>query len=245
MKKTIISLCAFCGLLSLAQPISANEINENADTTNLMQAKQYGSYIKDGRCVQYCVDKGLVIIVDPRNDYTTPVIVLRNKTGKAFDFNPNGISVYALAMKGVKSKDTRYLTTAKYIRDGGNEKNVERDSLTIYPYSKYIKKIRNQQTWGNVIGGMILGAADGLAYDSKSTTDQILINQHQDSLYKENAKEDEAQMKQIVDGYWKENTIFNNTEHSGFIAFKGIKTDNIIYSITVNGEKYEFTFYFN
>ena len=32
---------------------------------------------------------------------------------------------------------------------------------------------------------------------------------------------------------------------SGFVAFKGIKTDNIIYSISENGEKYEFTFYFN
>jgi hypothetical protein len=62
MKKTIIYLCAVCGLLSLAQPISANEINENADTTNLMQAKQYGNFIKDGRPVQYCADKGLLIM---------------------------------------------------------------------------------------------------------------------------------------------------------------------------------------
>ncbi len=30
-----------------------------------------------------------------------------------------------------------------------------------------------------------------------------------------------------------------------YVAFKGIKTDNIIYSISVNGEKYEFTFNFN
>ena len=245
MKKTILFLCAVCGFLTLAQPISANEINEGADTTNLMQAKQYGSYMKDGRSIQYCIDKGLLVVVDPENDYTTPVIILRNKTGKTLNFHPDSIRVYVLGMKGVKSKNTRYLTTGKYIKDGGKEKNVERDSLTIYPYSKYIKKIRNQQTWGNVIGGMILGAADGLAYDSKSTTDKILINQHQDSLYKESMKEDEAQMKQIVDGYWKENTIFNNTEHSGFIAFKGVKTDNIIYSISVNGEKYEFTFYFN
>ena len=245
MKKTIIYLCAFCGLLSLVQPISANEINENADTTNLMQAKQYGSYIKDGHCVQYCADKGLLIIVAPGNDYTMPVIVLRNKTGKAFDFNPDGISVYALAMKGVKSKDTRYFATAKYIENGGKKENVERDSFPIYPYSKYISKIRNQQIWGNVLGGMLHGAADGLAYDSQSTTDRILLDQNQEQRDKENAKADEAQMKKIVDGYWKENTIFNNTEHSGFIAFKGVKTDNIIYSISVNGEKYEFTFNFN
>ena len=245
MKKTIIYLCAFCGLLSLVQPISANEINENADTTNLMQAKQYGSYIKDGHCVQYCADKGLLIIVARGNDYTMPVIVLRNKTGKAFDFNPDGISVYALAMKGVKSKDTRYFATAKYIENGGKKENVERDSFPIYPYSKYISKIRNQQIWGNVLGGMLQGAADGLAYDSQSTTDRILLDQNQEQRDKENAKADEAQMKKIVDGYWKENTIFNNTEHSGFVAFKGVKTDNIIYSISVNGEKYEFTFNFN
>lgn len=46
MKKTIIYLCAFCGLLSLVQPISANEINENADTTNLMQASNMGVILK-------------------------------------------------------------------------------------------------------------------------------------------------------------------------------------------------------
>ena len=245
MKKTIIYLCAVCGLLSLAQPISANEINENADTTNLMQAKQYGNFIKDGRPVQYCADKGLLIIVAPGNDYTKPVIVLRNKTGKAFDFNPNGISVYALAMKGVKSKDTRYLTTAKYIKNGGKKENVERDSLPIYSYSKYISKVSNQQAWANALGGLADGAIDAMVYNSQSTTDRILLDQNNEQRYRENAKEDEAQIKKIVDGYWKENTIFNNTEHSGFVAFKGIKTDNIIYSISVNGEKYEFTFYFN
>ncbi|BCS85561.1 hypothetical protein prwr041_14540 [Prevotella herbatica] len=245
MKKTIIYLCAVCGLLSLAQPISANEINENADTTNIMLVKQYGSFIKDGRPVQYCADKGLLIIVSPGNDYTKPVIVLRNKTGKAFDFKPEGISVHALAMKGVKSKDTRYLTTAKYIKDGGKKENVERDSLPIYSYSKYISKVRNQQAWGNVLGGLADGAIDAMTYTPQSTTDRILLDQNNEQRYKENAKEDEAQIKKIVDGYWKENTIFNNTEHSGFIAFKGVKTDNIIYSISVNGEKYEFTFYFN
>ena len=68
MKKTILFLCAVCGFLTLAQPISANEINENADTTNLMQAKQYGSYMKDGRSIQYCIDKGLLVVVDPESD---------------------------------------------------------------------------------------------------------------------------------------------------------------------------------
>ncbi|MDY0154827.1 MAG: hypothetical protein RBR72_09720, partial [Prevotella sp.] len=211
----------------------------------LMQAKQYGNFIKDGRPVQYCADKGLLIIVAPGNDYTKPVIVLRNKTGKAFDFNPKGISVYALAMKGVKSKDTRYLTTAKYIKDGGKKENIERDSLPIYSYSKYISKVSNQQAWANVLGGLADGAIDAMVYNSQSTTDRILLDQNNEQRYRENAKEDEAQIKKIVDGYWKENTIFNNTEHSGFVAFKGIKTDNIIYSISVNGEKYEFTFYFN
>ena len=118
MKKTILFLCAVCGFLTLAQPISANEINEGTDTTNLMQAKQYGSYIKDGRSIQYCIDKGLLVVVDPENDYTTPVIILRNKTGKTLNFHPDSIRVYVLGMKGVKSKNTRYLTTGKYIKNG-------------------------------------------------------------------------------------------------------------------------------
>ena len=58
------------------------------------------------------------------------------------------------------------------------------------------------------------------------------------------AVEGEAQrgieMQRIDEGYWRANTIFDMSEHSGFIALKKRKADHIVLEIPVDGEVYTF-----
>ena len=50
---------------------------------------------------------------------------------------------------------------------------------------------------------------------------------------------DEA-LKRIDEGYWKANTIFDGSEHQGFIAIKPVKTTYLILDIPVDGEMFHF-----
>lgn len=200
--------------------------------------KEYKTYVKNDRLIHYCNHKGLTVVVDvTEGRLFSPNISIINDTGHEIIFEPLKIKAYCYAAKG-HVKETRSML-ARYFDKGLDMSELLKDSLKIYPYEKYRKSQNNTLFWGNILATTLVGTVDATL--SKDTPeDRYWARAHIEEMNKEGEMQRHYELQRIDEGYWRANTIFDMSEHSGFISLKKHKTDHIVLEIPVDGEVFTF-----
>ena len=200
--------------------------------------KEYKTYVKNDHHVFCCSHNGILVVVDPTiGGLFEPHITIINDSGHEFLFEPKKIKVSAYAIPGNTYKGTRYRTERFLSR--GDTLCFEKDELTMYTPEKYTKKRVNSMWWSDFLGEVLVAGVETLASTGDKRT-EYWNDVRRDRRNQEAEAERKAERARISEGYWKANTIFNCSEHEGFIAIKPIKSQYIILDIPVDGENFHF-----
>ena len=201
-----------------------------------IDAKEYGVFVKNDHHVFYCEHNGVTVVVDPTIDgIFIPHISIINESGHHFLFEPKKIKVQAYAIPGNTSKDTRYRVDRFLER--GDTLGFEKDELTILSPEKYVKKMKNSARWAYIFSSAVSGAINCIGEDTPEKRYWSRVDSEKRYDAYEAARE---AIDQVSEEYWRANTIFDKSEHEGYIAIKTIKTNYIVLDIPVDGENYHF-----
>lgn len=200
--------------------------------------KEYKTYVKNDHHVFYCSHNGILVVVDPTiGGLFEPHITIINDSGHEFLFEPKKIKVSAYAIPGNTYKGTRYRT--ERFLSKGDTLCFEKDELQVYTPEKYTKKRVNSIWWSDFLGEVLVAGVETLASTGDKRT-EYWNDVRRDRRNQEAEAERKAERERISEGYWKANTIFDCSEHEGFIAIKPIKSQYIILDIPVDGENFHF-----
>lgn len=207
--------------------------------------KEYKTYVKNDRLVHYCNHNGITIVVDVTyNGLFEPHISIINDTGHEILFEPKKIKAYCYGIKnypfdGGRNHLTPYFDKGMSLSDLEGKTTLVKDSLSIYSFEKYGRKKSNAIFWGNVLASAIVATADAIA-EPNTPEGRYWTRAHQEEIVAEGEVKRRFELARINEGYWRANTIFDMTEHNGFIGLKKRKTDHIVLEIPVDGEVFTF-----
>lgn len=222
MKKLFI--CLAMALVSL---------NIMADTDE----KEYRTYVKNDHMVFYCTHQGITVIVDPTEDgLFEPHITIINESGHDFIFKPQQITVQAYAIPGNTFKGTRY-RVERYLAKGDSS-YFEKDKLKLYTPAKHAKKHSNTMWWSSFLTEMAVASIEAIG--ENDARQQYWNDVRREKRIDKDADDRQHEITRINEGYWRANTIFNGSEHEGFIGIKPIKSQFITLDIPVDGENFHF-----
>lgn len=200
--------------------------------------KEYKTYVKNDRLVHYCNYNGITVVVDvTEGGLFEPSITIINDTGHEILFEPQKIKAYCYAIKN-HGKETRNML-ARYFDLGLDKSPLVKDSVVVYTYEKYFRKQKNNIWWGNMLASVIVGGIDA-TIEPNTPEGRYWARAHQEEVLENGAVQRRYELQRINDGYWRANTIFDMTEHNGFIGLKKRKSDHIVLEIPVDGEVYTF-----
>ena len=223
MKKVILAL-----LLVSTFVVSATAQNE----------KVYKTYVKNDRLVHYCNYKGVTVIVDvTESGIFEPQISIINDTGHEFVFEPKKIKAFCYAIDA-QGKSTRNML-GMYFDKKLDKSLLAKDSLRIYTYENYSRTQSNAIFWGNLLAQAMVATMDAIAQPNTPEA-RYWARAHQEELAATGEVTRAYELQRINEGYWRANTIFDMTEHSGFIGIKRRKADHVVLEIPVNGEVFSF-----
>ena len=207
--------------------------------------KEYKTYVKNDRLVHYCNHNGITIVVDVTyNGLFEPHISIINDTGHEILFEPKKIKAYCYGIKNYaldsgRNYLTQYFDRGMSLSDLEEKTTLVKDSLSIYSFEKYGRKKSNAIFWGNVLASAIVATADAIA-EPNTPEGRYWTRAHQEEIVAEGEVRRRFELARINEGYWRANTIFDMTEHNGFIGLKKRKTDHIVLEIPVDGEVFTF-----
>lgn len=201
-------------------------------------AKEYKSFVKNDYRVFYCSHQGICVIVDPTaGGLFEPHITIINNSGREFVFEPKQIKAFAYAAPNNNNKGTRY-RVERYIERGGDVSKLEQDQLDIFSPEKYMRKSDNAQWWGNLFAESIVAGVEAIGPQDAQT--RYFNQARREDRMAEANDERQQEFKRISEGYWRANTIFDHSEHEGFIAIKPVKSSYLILDIPIENETFHF-----
>lgn len=208
------------------------------NTTAEQDAKEYKSFVKNDYRVFYCSHQGICVIVDPTaGGLFEPHITIINNSGREFVFEPKQIKAFAYAAPNNNNKGTRY-RVERYIERGGDVSKLEQDQLDIFSPEKYMRKSDNAQWWGNLFAESIVAGVEAIGPQDAQT--RYFNQARREDRMAEANDERQQEFKRISEGYWRANTIFDHSEHKGFIAIKPVKSSYLILDIPIENETFHF-----
>lgn len=200
--------------------------------------KEYKTFVKNDHEVFYCSHNGIHVVVDPTiGGIFEPHITIINDSGHDFLFEPKKIKVHAFAIPGIKSKSARYRTERFLAK--GDTLGFDKDVLTVYTPEKYSSKQTKSMWWGDFLGEVLVVGVETLASTGNKRT-EYWNDVRRDRRMQEQEAARKQERKRISEGYWRANTIFDRSEHEGFIAIKSVDTRYLILDIPVDGENFHF-----
>lgn len=207
-------------------------------TATAQDQKVYKTYVKNDRLVHYCNYKGVTVIVDvTESGIFEPQISIINDTGHEFVFEPKKIKAYCYGVE-YRGSSTRNLL-AQYFDLNLDKSPLVKDSLRVYTFEKYANKQSNAIFWGNVLAQTLVATVDAVVQPNTPEA-RYWARAHQEEIAANGEAARTYELQRINEGYWRANTIFDMTEHSGFIGIKRRKADHIVLEIPVDGEVYSF-----
>ena len=199
--------------------------------------KEYNTYVKNDHHVFYCCNHGITVVVDPTvGGLFEPHITIINESGHDFVFEPQKIKVQAFAIPGVSMKSARY--RVERFLEKGDTLGFEKDQLVLYTPEKYMKKTSRTIWWASLLTETIVAGIETLGGQDANT--EYWNEVHREQRIENAIDERQQELARISEGYWRANTIFDQSEHEGFIAIKPIKTKYLILDIPVDGENFHF-----
>lgn len=207
-------------------------------------AKEYKTYVKNDRLVHYCNYNGITVVVDV-TDYGLfePHISIINDTGKEILFEPKKMKAYCFGIKHYGNETRNQLTPffkrGLTISDLEQKTTLVKDSIRIYTYEKYYRSQSTAMFWGNALAAVIVGVADA-AFEPNTPEGRYWARAHFEEMAEEGNAQRRYELARIDEGYWRANTIFDMSEHTGFVGLKRRKTDHIVLEIPVGDELFTF-----
>ena len=202
-----------------------------------VDTKEYRTYVKNDHHVFYSFHNGIHVIVDPTvGGIFEPHITIINESGHNFLFEPKKIKVHAFAIPGITMKDARY--RVERFLERGDTLGFEKDELKLYTPEKYSSKRSSSMWWGSFLGEVLIAGVESLT--TQDNHDRYWNDARREKRIDEDEAERRQELKRISEGYWRANTIFDGSEHEGFIGIKKVKTKYIILDIPVDGENFHF-----
>ena len=199
--------------------------------------KEYKTFVKNDHHVFYCTHNGIHVVVDPtEGGIFEPNITVINESGHDFVFEPKKIKAYAYAIPGINSKSARYRTERFLAK--GDTLGFDKDELVVYTPEKYSKKRTKTMWWSDFIGELVVAGVESIGTTDKRTEYWNDVRRDRRIQDAEDARQ--LEKARISEGYWRANTIFNYSEHEGFIAIKSVHTQYLILDIPVDGENFHF-----
>ena len=200
-------------------------------------SKEYYTFVKNDRHVFFCSHRGITVVVDPtEGGIFEPNITVINESGHDFVFEPKKIKAYAYAIPGINSKSARYRTERFLAK--GDTLGFDKDELVVYTPEKYSKKRTKTMWWSDFIGELVVAGVESIGTNDKRTEYWNDVRRDRRIQDAEDARQ--LEKARISEGYWRANTIFNCSEHEGFIAIKSVHTQYLILDIPVDGENFHF-----
>ncbi|MBI0400714.1 hypothetical protein [Cyclobacterium marinum] len=231
--------------------------------------KEFGMYYKDGDPVLFYNHKGISIAVmlaynDSYGKYYQSNIMVKNLTGKEFNFDPNEIT--ALVEKKDKVFDAEVLSYEKYMKKVKRKQNwnafavafsesmsanqaaysSSSSSTTSSGYSSTTGSASGYvgDTYGSVYGGSSTYVRSYSTTYSKSYDGQAAyLAQQNANRNTANYRANQYSIKQTIsEGYLRLNTIHNETEYIGYLNIEYEKNiDAFILLVPINGTVYTFS----
>lgn len=201
-----------------------------------VDTKEYRVYVKNDHHVFYCEHNGVTVVVDPTADgLFYPHITIINESGHDFVFEPKKIKVHAFAIPGNTMKSTRYRVERFLAK--GDTLGFEKDELMVYTPEKFNKKLKRTLWWANFLSTAVVAVVNSVGEQTEESRYRQMVNaEKQNEAYNETR----AEIDRVCEDYWRANTIFDCSEHEGFIAIKKVKTKYLILDIPVDGENFHF-----
>ena len=200
--------------------------------------KEYKTYVKNDRLVYYCNYRGITVVVDiTEGGLFQPSINIINETGHEFVFEPKKIKAYSYAVDAYP-KERRNLLM-RYFDMGFDKSSLVKDSVRVYSADRYLR-IRSKAMWWHDLLSEVVASTIDAAVTNNSPESQFVRRIRAEERSEENEATRQAELKCIDENYWRANTIFDNSEHHGFIALKKRKTDHVVLEIPVDGEVFTF-----
>lgn len=233
--------------------------------------KEMGKYAENGNVITYIKYKGIIITTLPQavkqyGKYYTINLSVQNLSGRSVLFDPSKISAKGWSQKKNEMFDMEVLSASEYDKKVANKQAWNKfwvalgegmaasqagqySSTTTYSGSSYTNGSAHASGYiGNTYGyANAYGSAYTTTYGQSYTTSYngaaaYAAQQQANANYNAYAKSQYEIREKLSDGYVKLNTIRNEVELSGYFNIKYKKLDNLIVTMIVDGEKFEFIY---
>ena len=253
--------------------ISLEHKSFHADSINYLDliestpVKEKGSYLKEGKEIQYFAYDGLIVSMylsksDLYGDYYAAFISVTNYSKRRFDFYPENITV-SCKLYG-KRFDLPILSCDEYVKivrkkQAWNSFFVELGESLAASNAGHSSSYTNNHSSGNIQSYGRLSGYLGNMYGSVSSNVRSYNNFETNSTTNyydasanyyasQNASRNIAEFNSVQNNelelinqtYLKANTIFNNQRISGNILIKFKEAETISVTILIKNEKYVF-----
>ena len=233
--------------------------------------KELGRYAENGTIITYIKYKGIIVstiaqAVKQYGKYYTINVSLQNLSGKSILFDPSKIVAKGYNAKKQEFFDMQVLSASEYDKKVANKQAWNNfwvalgegmaasnagysSSTTTYSGSSYTTGSAHASGYyGNTYGyANAYGSAYTTTYGRANTTSYngaaaYAAQQQANANYAAYANSQYSIREQLQDGYVKLNTIRNEVNYMGYFNIKYKKLDHLIVTMTIDGEKFEFTY---
>jgi hypothetical protein len=233
--------------------------------------KELGRYAENGTIITYIKYKGIIVstiaqAVKQYGKYYTINVSLQNLSGRSILFDPSKIVAKGYKAKKQEFFDMQVLSASEYDKKVANKQAWNNfwvalgegmaasnagysSSTTTYSGSSYTTGSAHASGYyGNTYGyANAYGSAYTTTYGRANTTSYngaaaYAAQQQANANYAAYANSQYSIREQLQDGYVKLNTIRNEVNYMGYFNIKYKKLDHLIVTMTIDGEKFEFTY---
>ena len=251
--------------------IAKNEMMNIDDFVSPYPVKELGQYADNGQIVTYIKYKGIIIntvaqAIKQYGKYICINLNIKNLSGKSILFNPATIQEKGYLRKTNKVFDMQLLSASEYEKTVGRKQSWNNfwvalgqgmaassagysTSNTTYSGSSYTSGSAHASGYiGNTYGyANAYGSAYTTTYGRSHTTTYngaaaYAAQQQAAANYSAYANGQYSIREQLNEGYAKLNTIRNEVEYTGYFNIKYKKLDNLLLTMFIDGEKFEFTY---
>ena len=254
-----------------ADTVPKKEMMNIDDFISPYPVKELGQYAENGQVITYIKYKGIIIstVAQAIKQYGKYICInmnIKNLSGKSILFNPTTIQAKGYRRKTNEFFDMQVLSAREYDKTVARKQSWNNfwvalgqsmaassagysSSNTTYSGSSFTSGSAHASGYvGNTYGyANAYGTAYTTTYGRSHTTTYngaaaYAAQQQAAANYSSYANGQYSIREQLNEGYVKMNTIRNEVEYCGYFNIKFKKLDNLVLTMFIDGEKFEFTY---
>ena len=254
-----------------ADTVPKKEMMNIDDFISPYPVKELGQYAENGQVITYIKYKGIIIstVAQAIKQYGKYICInmnIKNLSGKSILFNPTTIQAKGYRRKTNEFFDMQVLSAREYDKTVARKQSWNNfwvalgqsmaassagysSSNTTYSGASFTSGSAHASGYvGNTYGyANAYGTAYTTTYGRSHTTTYngaaaYAAQQQAAANYSSYANGQYSIREQLNEGYVKMNTIRNEVEYCGYFNIKYKKLDNLVMTMFIDGEKFEFTY---